>query len=95
MDKISVVGRKSYPEGQIRDYGPYGQYKKINGRWERLKKGYPQFRRTIQFKNIKDFLLMKGIQEEFIESNNTRALRSYMREHKLFHLFVRWSKNNA
>lgn len=44
--KITFRGRKAFPNGTIRDYGKYGQYEKKEGKWIRLKKGYPAFRKT-------------------------------------------------
>ena len=44
--KITFRGRKAFPNGTIRDYGKYGQYEKKEGKWIRLKKGYPTFRKT-------------------------------------------------
>jgi len=44
--KITFRGRKAFSNGTIRDYGKYGQYEKIEGKWIRLKKGYPALRKA-------------------------------------------------
>jgi len=73
--KLSFRGRKAFPEGTIRDYGKYGKYKKVERKWIRLKNGYPLFRKTLDYRKMKDFLLMKGYPERYFESRGVKTLR--------------------
>jgi len=73
--KLSVRGRKALPEGTVRNYGKYGEYKKVDGKWIRLKNGYPLFRKTLNYKKMKKFLLMKGCPEKYFESRGVKTLR--------------------
>src|SRR4030042_5803157 len=73
MDSI-VLRKKSLPEGTVRDYGSYGKYQKQEGKWKRLKKGYPTFRRPLSFKLMKSFLLcQKSFEEDQFETLNGPA----------------------
>ena len=76
ISKLSFRGRKAFSEGMIRNYGKYGEYKKINGKWVRLKKGYPVFRKTLNYKKMKQFLILeKSYRERYFKDKSIKQLR--------------------
>lgn|SRR4030042_928403 len=95
MDSI-VLRKKSLPEGTVRDYGSYGKYQKQEGKWKRLKKGYPTFRRTLSFKLMKSFLLcQKSFEEDQFETLNGPALRAILKKEGWTRQFNRWVKEQS
>ena len=74
--KLSFRGRKAFPEGTMRNYGKYGEYKKVGKAWVRIKNGYPLFRKTLDYRKMKEFLLMKGYPEKYFESRGVKTLRT-------------------
>ncbi len=76
--KITFRGRKSFPDGTIRDYGKYGRYQKKGKEWVRLKNGYPTFRKTMEYNKIKAFLKALGYKESFFTNRGVKDLRNYI-----------------
>ena len=74
--QITFRGRKSFPDGTIRDYGKYGRYQKKGKEWVRLKSGYPEFRKTIEYHKMKAFLKVIGYNERFFSTHGVKDLRS-------------------
>jgi len=98
--KVTFRGRKAFPEGTIRDYGKYGRYKKVGKDWIRLKNGYPTFRKTLDYKKMKAFLILKGYVEEYFEPRGIKALRSlikskFQEEYDAFSRYSSLSTNSS
>ncbi len=74
--QITFRGRKSFPEGTIRDYGKYGRYQKKDKKWVRLKSGYPTFRKTIEYNKMKAFLKAIGYNQKFFSTRGVKDLRA-------------------
>mgnify|MGYP007070628033 CR=1 FL=1 len=79
MTKKIVLRIAKCEIGDRRDYGFYGEYEKTESGWKRLKKGYPVFRRTSKYKEIKKFLLKKGEDEKFIEGFSSKSLKELIK----------------
>ena len=77
--KVTFKGRKAFPDGTIRDYGKYGKYQKQGPQWKRMKNGYPTFRKTLDYKKMKAFLLTKGYSEDFFKTRGVKTLRSLIK----------------
>lgn len=77
--EITFKGRKSFPDGTVRDYGKYGKYRKVGKQWIRLKKGYPIFRKTLNYEKMKTFLITKGYSEEYFKIRGVKTLRSLIK----------------
>ncbi len=79
----------------IQDYGKYGKYQKQeNGKWKRLKSGYPQFRKTLNYKLMKMFLLVKGENESFLNKHGVKTLRSLIKSKSLSKEYEIWLEEN-
>lgn len=88
--------KKGYATGTVRNYGRHGQYQKQpDGSWKRLKKGYPTFRRTLSFKQMKRFLSEEiGYGRAYLEKYNGPALRRMLKSEGLTRRFKSWVKEN-
>jgi len=88
--------KKGYDVGVIRDYGRHGKYQKqSDGSWKRLKKGYPTFRRTLSFKQMKRFFDEKiGYGRAYLEKFSGPALRKLLKSMGLTRRFNTWVKEN-
>ncbi len=84
--------KKGHPIGTHRNYGPYGEYEKqADGKWKRLRKGYPTFRRTLSFRLMKSFLSTeKGYGEAFLDSKSGPMLRKLLSVEGWTRAFNRW-----
>lgn len=91
MNKIVFKGRKQLPNHTRRDYGSYGSYVKIDGKWKRLRKGQPSFRKTINHKLMSLFLKEKGLEDCFLQKSNVRTLRSIIKSKNLSKEYMLWN----
>ena len=77
---VSFRKSKAVETGTTRDYGKYGTYKKqSDGTWKRQKQGYPAFRKTLDYKLMKSFLIEKGLCESFLDRSGIKTLRSMIK----------------
>lgn len=91
-----VFKKDCYKEGTIRNYGKYGKFEKSNdGKWKRIKTGYPSKRITKQFKERKDFLLMKGDEENYIDTFGAFDLKIIIEKRGLKEEFDNWRKKDG
>lgn len=90
-NKVTFKKTKAVEIGTIKDYGKYGKYKKQeNGDWKRLKKGYPPFRKTLNYKLMKSFLCEQGECESFLDKNGIKTLRSMIKSKRLEKQYEKW-----
>ena len=92
MNKLLIKKSGALEANSIRDYGKYGKYKKgEDGAWRRLKKG-SSFRKTINYKRMKIFLLEKGFNESFLNKSGVITLRSLIKSKRLVKEYREWSE---
>jgi hypothetical protein len=89
--KVSFRKSNSLPSGTKQNYGKYGIYEKQeDGKWKRLKKGYPAFRKTLDYKLMKSFLLEQGECESFLDNNGIKTLRSMIKSKDIEEEYSNW-----
>jgi len=92
-DKL-LIKRPILETDTVRDYGKYGRYKKgEDGAWRRMKKG-SSFRKTINYRRMKMFLLEKGFNESFLNKSGVITLRSIIKSKRLTKEYRKWSEEN-
>ena len=92
MNKLLIRKANVLVTNIIRDYGKYGKYeKREDGVWRRLRKG-SSFRRTINYKKMKLFLLEKGFNESFLNKGGVITLRSIIKAGRLVREYRKWSE---
>ncbi len=91
-NKLLIKKPKILGTNSIRDYGKYGEYRKEeDGCWKRLRKG-SSFRKTINYKRMKIFLLEKGLNESFLNRSGVITLRSIIKSRRFVKEYREWSK---
>ena len=94
-NKATFKKTKAVPENTIKDYGKYGQYQKQkDGKWKRLKKGYPAFRKTLDYKLMKSFLCKQGECENFLDKHGVKTLRSMIKSKGMEDQYKKWLEEN-
>lgn len=89
--KVTFKKSKAVSIGTQRDYGKYGTYEKQeDGNWKRLKKGYPAFRKTLDYQLMKSFLVHKGKCESFLEKSGIKTLRSMIKSKGMEDEYKTW-----